>query len=80
MKSQILEGLGLSSPQAFPITTEGMPLQMVAYLRLARLQDPAEFAKVRSAVPSFRRAQGRRTQPMMMSSVALLCASICFAT
>lgn len=46
MKSQILEGFGLTSPQAFPITTEGMPLQMVAYLRLARLQDPGEFAKV----------------------------------
>ena len=46
MKCQILEGFGLTSPQAFPITTEGMPLQMVAYLRLARLQDPGEFAKV----------------------------------
>ena len=46
MKKQILDGLGLASPQAFPITRDGMPLQMLSYLRLARLQDPAEFAKV----------------------------------
>ena len=46
MKKQILEGLGLTTPQAFPITREGFPQQLLSYLRLARLQDPAEFAKV----------------------------------
>jgi hypothetical protein len=39
--------MGMASPQEFPITTAGMPLQLLSYLRLARLQDPAEFAKVR---------------------------------
>ena len=46
MKKQILEGLGLATPQSFPITREGFPLQLLSYLRLARLQDPAELAKV----------------------------------
>ena len=46
MKKQILEGLGLATPQAFPITRDGFPLQLLSYLRLARLQDPAELAKV----------------------------------
>ena len=47
-KKQVLDSLGMGSPQEFPITTNGMPLQLLSYLRLARLQDAAEFAKARA--------------------------------
>ena len=48
-KKQVLDSIGMGSPEEFPITTAGMPLQLLSYLRLARLQDPAEFAKVRAS-------------------------------
>lgn len=32
--------------QEFPISADRMPLQLLAYLRLARLQDPAQLALV----------------------------------
>ena len=47
-KKQVLDSMGMASPEEFPITTDGMPLQLLSYLRLARLQDPAELAKARS--------------------------------
>lgn len=34
---------------------ERMPIQLLAYLRLARLTDSALLAKVRNGVPSFSR-------------------------
>jgi len=48
-KKQVLDSMGMGNPEEFPITTNGMPLQMLSYLRLARLQDPAEFAKARAS-------------------------------
>ena len=48
-KKQVLDSMGMANPEEFPITTNGMPLQMLSYLRLARLQDPAEFAKARAS-------------------------------
>ena len=68
-KKQVLDSMGMGNPEEFPITTNGMPLQMLSYLRLARLQDPAEFAKAR-LVPTLavlRLAAGRRTVPALVT-------------
>ena len=46
MKSQILEEMGFSAMQDFPVFADRMPNQLFAYLRLSRIQDPALFAKV----------------------------------
>lgn len=45
-KREILDSVGFDSPQEFPISVDGMPQQLLSYLRLARLQNSAEFAKV----------------------------------
>ena len=37
-----------AAPQEFPITQDGLTTQQLAYLRLARVQDPAQLAKVRA--------------------------------
>ncbi len=47
--AQVLDQLGFSALEAFPVYADRMPNQLLAYLRLARLQDPALFAKVRRA-------------------------------
>ncbi len=44
---QVLDQLGFAPKDAFPVYADRMPNQLLAYLRLARLQDPALFAKVR---------------------------------
>ncbi|EIE20473.1 rubisco small subunit N-methyltransferase, partial [Coccomyxa subellipsoidea C-169] len=46
VKKQILESLGFDIVQEFPIFRDRMPTQLLAYLRLARLTDPALLAKV----------------------------------
>ncbi|KAK9917898.1 hypothetical protein WJX75_009348 [Coccomyxa subellipsoidea] len=46
VKKQVLESLGFDIVQEFPIFRDRMPTQMLAYLRLARLTDPALLAKV----------------------------------
>lgn len=46
MKQSVLEAMGMSARQAFPVYADRMPLQLLAYVRLARMQDPALFAKV----------------------------------
>lgn len=43
---QVLDQLGFQPKEAFPVYSDRMPNQLLAYLRLARLQDPALFAKV----------------------------------
>ena len=50
-----LEVQYMSALQEFPVYRERMPIQLLAYLRLARLTDPALLAKVRDGVPSFPR-------------------------
>eukprot|EP00884_Botryococcus_braunii_P013165 jgi/Botrbrau1/2184/Bobra.101_2s0019.2 len=45
-KKQILESLGFATRQDFPIFEDRMPLPLLAYLRLARVSDPAQLAKV----------------------------------
>ena len=49
-KRQILEAAGFppgsDASQAFPIFADRMPLQLLAYLRLARLQESAQLASV----------------------------------
>jgi Rubisco LSMT substrate-binding len=37
-KMAILEGLGLNSPQEFPLGADAFPVQLLSYLRLARIQ------------------------------------------
>jgi histone-lysine N-methyltransferase SETD3 len=46
-KRQILEGMGMSADsQAFPVFADRMPLQMLAYLRFARVKEPSELMTV----------------------------------
>lgn len=47
MKSEILESVGLAPKELFPVFADRFPNQMLSYLRLARVQDPGLFAKVR---------------------------------
>ena len=46
MKSQILESMGFTPKERFPVFADRMPNQLLAYIRLSRVQDPALFAKV----------------------------------
>ncbi len=46
MKAQILESLGFGPTEQFPVYSDKFPNQMLAYLRLSRIADPALFAKV----------------------------------
>ncbi|CAL8465053.1 g4588 [Coccomyxa elongata] len=46
VKKQIVESVGFGIVQEFPIFRDRMPTQLLAYLRLARLTDPALLAKV----------------------------------
>ena len=40
-KRQILEGMGMSADgQTFPVFADRMPMQLLAYMRFARVQDP----------------------------------------
>ena len=48
MKSQILETLGFGPKEQFPVYADRFPNQLLAYLRLSRIADPALFAKVGS--------------------------------
>jgi hypothetical protein len=52
MKNQILESFGFNANESFPVFADRMPIQLLAYLRLTRVADPALFAKVRSAAPA----------------------------
>ncbi|GFH16603.1 uncharacterized protein HaLaN_13049 [Haematococcus lacustris] len=45
MKTQILEELGFSNEEQFPVFADRFPQQLLAYLRLSRVADPALFAK-----------------------------------
>lgn len=46
LKNQILESLGYKIEEEFPVYAEKMPTQLLAYLRMARVQDPGLLAKV----------------------------------
>lgn len=46
IKKEVLDGVGFETPQDFPITVDGMPLQLLAYLRMARIVESAEFTRV----------------------------------
>jgi len=46
MKQEILQSLGFSPKEQFPVYADRFPNQMLAYLRLTRVADPALFAKV----------------------------------
>jgi histone-lysine N-methyltransferase SETD3 len=45
-KLSILEAVGMADGMEFPITAAAMPLQLLSYLRLARVADPAALASV----------------------------------
>ena len=46
MKAEVLAALGFAPEDSFPVFADRFPNQLLAYARLARLQDPALFAKV----------------------------------
>lgn len=46
LKKQIVESEGFSDRQAFPLFQDRFPTQLLSYLRLARVQDPGELARV----------------------------------
>eukprot|EP01025_Chloroclados_australasicus_P026878 TRINITY_DN26696_c0_g2_i1.p2 TRINITY_DN26696_c0_g2~~TRINITY_DN26696_c0_g2_i1.p2 ORF type:complete len:501 (-),score=29.89 TRINITY_DN26696_c0_g2_i1:203-1489(-) len=46
MKKEILESYGLEALQQFPIMEDRIPLQLLSYLRLSRVQDAAQIAKI----------------------------------
>ena len=46
VKEQILGSFGYGPQAAFPVYEDRMPLQYLAYLRLARVQDSAQLARV----------------------------------
>lgn len=46
LKQQILESFGFSAAEAFPVFADRFPIQLLAYLRLSRIQDPGLLAKV----------------------------------
>lgn len=46
MKSQVLESFGMGPAENFPVYADRFPIQLLAYLRLSRIQDPAQFAQV----------------------------------
>ena len=46
-KRQVLEGMGMSADgQTFPVFADRMPMQLLAYMRFARVQDPGELMSV----------------------------------
>jgi protein-histidine N-methyltransferase len=46
-KAEILAAAGLEPQgQVFPVRRDALPTQLLSYLRLARVQDPAQFARV----------------------------------
>ncbi|KAL6771270.1 hypothetical protein ACKKBF_B34600 [Auxenochlorella protothecoides x Auxenochlorella symbiontica] len=46
LKKEILDSVGLGVKQMFPIRHDSLSVQHLAYLRLSRIQDTAQFAKV----------------------------------
>ena len=63
MKSQILESMGFTPKERFPVFADRMPNQLLAYIRLSRVQDPALFAKVGSRVTSGHPSEPNRSRP-----------------
>ena len=52
LKKEIVEAVGFESTQMFPIFVDRFPIQLLTFLRLARIQDSAMIAKVKqSSVP-----------------------------
>lgn len=45
-KEQLLQAMNMSNSEKFPVYADRFPIQLLAYLRLSRIQDPALFAKV----------------------------------
>ncbi len=48
---QVLESLGFSAKEQFPVYADRMPIQLLSYLRLARVADPGLLAKVGEGYP-----------------------------
>ncbi|GFR43931.1 hypothetical protein Agub_g5069, partial [Astrephomene gubernaculifera] len=46
LKRQILESMGFGAQESFPVYADRMPVQLLAFLRLSRVADPALLAKV----------------------------------
>lgn len=48
-KVQILADMGMQPEETFPVYEDRMPAQLLPYLRLSRIQEADDFAKVRPA-------------------------------
>ncbi|KAG2498938.1 hypothetical protein HYH03_003128 [Edaphochlamys debaryana] len=46
LKAQVLESMGFGPKENFPVYADRMPIQLLAYLRLARVADPGLMAKI----------------------------------
>jgi len=46
LKQQVVQSFGFSASEQFPVYADRFPVQLLAYLRLSRIQDPALMAKV----------------------------------
>ena len=44
--AQVVQSIGFDVKQDFPVYADRMPTQLLAYLRLSRVQDSGEIAKV----------------------------------
>jgi hypothetical protein len=53
MKAQILESLGYQPTEQFPVYVDRFPNQMLAFIRLSRVSDPALFAKASGRMLTF---------------------------
>lgn len=69
---QIVQSLGFEAAnQEFPIYADRMPTQLLAYLRLSRLQDSGEIAKASLAATY---------QPVIDVTAGCMCAITCAIT
>lgn len=69
---QIVQSLGFEAAnQEFPIYADRMPTQLLAYLRLSRLQDSGEIAKASHAATY---------QPVVDVTAGCMCAVTCAVT
>lgn len=72
MKSQVLESMGFSVEQQFPVYADRMPTQLLAYLRMARVQDPALLAKVCVCACACVACVAGSAAPPLLASITLL--------
>jgi len=66
-KRDVLQEVGFGPSERFPVYGDRFPIQLLAYLRLSRIQDPLLFTKV-SVVPSPAR-HGESNPPVLVPNM-----------